>query len=91
MTLTVLSMHPTVVKRVQTHSDTHTPGHGLDALCPVVLIVQLAGDVLQVVHVCPYQDGPQLDKVAVGRVFDCTKETIHNRVISVVIVTTVSC
>lgn len=51
----------------------HTPGHGLDALSSVVLIVAVAGDVLQVVHVGSYQYGPQLHKVAVGRVFHCKR------------------
>lgn len=52
----------------------HTPGHGLDALSSVVLIVAVAGDVLQVVHVGSYQHVPQLHKVAVGWVFHCKQE-----------------
>lgn len=47
---------------------THTPGHVLDALGSVVLVVAVTGDVLQVVHVGSDQHGPQLHKVAVGRV-----------------------
>lgn len=56
----------------------HTPGHGLDALSSVVLIVAVAGDVLQVVHVGSYQHGPQLHKVAVGWIFHCKQEKIHS-------------
>ena len=50
------------------HTHTHTPGHGLDALRSVVLVVTVAGDVLQVVHVGSDQKRPQLHEVAVGRV-----------------------
>lgn len=53
------------------HVHTHTPGHVLDALSSVVLVVAVARDVLQVVHVGSYQDGPELHEVAVGRVFHC--------------------
>lgn len=50
---------------MRTRTHTHTPGHVLDALGSVVLIVGVVGDVLQVVHVGPDQHGPQLHKVAV--------------------------
>lgn len=57
--------------------DFTTPGHVLDALSSVVLVVRVTGDVLQVVHVGSYQHGPQLHKVAVGRVLHCTQEKIN--------------
>lgn len=43
----------------------YTPGHVVDALGSIVLIVGVVGDVFQVVHVCPDQHGPQLHKVTV--------------------------
>lgn len=55
----------------------HTPGHVLDALSPVVLVVTVAGDVLQVMHVGSYQHGPQLHKVTVGRVLHCKQENMN--------------
>ncbi len=68
------------------------PGHGLDALSSVVLIVTVAGDVLQVVHVGSYQHGPQLHEVAVGRVLHCAQKKIYIRAgqISVAMVTVIS-
>lgn len=57
----------------------YTPGHGLDALSSVVLVVTVAGDVLQVVHVGSYQNVPQLHEVAVRRVLHCTQEKISIR------------
>lgn len=57
-----------------------TPRHVLDALCPVVLIVTVTGDVLQVVHVGSYQHGSQLYKVAVRRVLHCTQDRMNVRV-----------
>lgn len=47
------------------------PGHLLDALGSVVLIMDIASDILQVVHVCPDQHVPQLHKVAVRLIFHC--------------------
>lgn len=87
--------YPTaIVHLLQFHSTfiAHTPGHGLDALSSVVLIVAVAGDVLQVVHVGSYQYCPQLHEVAVGRVFHCIWGKINDRagqslIISVVMVT----
>lgn len=52
----------------------YTPGHVLDALSPVALVVRVTGDVLQVVHVRSNQHGPQLHEVAVRRVLHCTQE-----------------
>lgn len=45
------------------------PGHLLDALSSVVLIVDITSDILQVMHVCPDQHIPQLHKVAVCLIF----------------------
>lgn len=56
----------------------HTPGHSLDALSSVVFVVAVTGDVLQVVHVGSDQHGPQLHKVAVGRVLHCAQEKIDS-------------
>lgn len=47
------------------------PGHLLDALSSIVLVVNITSDVLQVVHVCPDQHVPQLHKVTVCLVFHC--------------------
>lgn len=70
----------------------HFTGHGLDAERPVVLVVAVVGDVLQVVHVSPDQHGPQLHEVTVGRVLhlhdapgveppsDSLTSSLHHRV-----------
>lgn len=49
----------------------HAPGHLLDAVCPVVLIVHVAGHVLEVVHVRADQHVAKLHEVAVRLVLHC--------------------
>lgn len=49
----------------------HHAGHALDAVGPVVLVVSLAGHILQVLHVCADKHVPQLHEVAVRRVLHC--------------------
>lgn len=47
------------------------PGHLLDALCAVVLVVHVARHVLEVMHVCADEHVSQLHEVAVRLVLHC--------------------
>lgn len=43
----------------------------------IVLIMDAAGDLLEVLHVCPQQQVAQRDEVAVAEVLDCRETNIY--------------
>jgi len=67
----------TAVSSTLSLSRRHTPGHLLDALRSVVLVVDVAGHVFEVVHVWANQHVPQFHKVAVRLVLHWAKTSVE--------------